>query len=351
VNVLKRSARKLDAIQQRHTAPAFVLGVVKKYGDDNAGDLAVQLTFAMFVTIFPLMLLLLTILEVVLAGDPSARARVLGSVFGQFPIVGQQFAHNIHGLRRATVFGLVVGALGLAYGSTGLAQAGLYAMAQIWDVPGMARPGYLARMVRSGMFLVLLGFGVALTTAMSSFGTFGRHNVLLGYLAEAGAAVVNIVLCFGVFRVLTPKQAPTRALWPGAVVGGIAWTVLQAVGGYVVGHDLKGASALYGMFGLVLGLAAWINIGARITLYTAEVNTVLHQHLWPRALVTPPLTDADQRSLALQAGEHQQRSDQQVTTSFTHRPMTQDEYRENGYELDEISDSETVTSPPGGRSS
>jgi hypothetical protein len=86
------------------------------------------------------------------------------------------------------------------------------------------------------------------------------------------------------------------------------------------------------------------------TLYAAEVNTVLHQRLWPRALVTPPLTDADQRSLALQAGEHQQRSDQQVTTSFTHRPMTQDEYRENDYELDEVSDGKTVTSPPVARS-
>jgi uncharacterized BrkB/YihY/UPF0761 family membrane protein len=301
----------------------------------------------MFVTIFPLLLLLLTILEVVLTGDASARARVVGSVFGQFPIVGQQLAHNIHGLRRSTVFGLVVGALGLAYGSTGLAQAGLYSMAQIWDIPGADRPGYLARMARSGIFLLLLGIGVALTTAMSSFGTFGRHDVLLGYLAEAGAGVVNMALCFGVLRVLTPKQAPTRSLWPGAVAGGILWTVLQAVGGYVVGHDLKGASALYGMFGLVLGLVAWINLGARVTLYAAEVNTVLHHHLWPRALVTPPLTEADQRSLALQAGEHQQRSDQQVTTSFTHRPMTQDEYRANGYELDEVSDGKTVTSQTG----
>jgi uncharacterized BrkB/YihY/UPF0761 family membrane protein len=111
------------------------------------------------------------------------------------------------------------------------------------------------------------------------------------------------------------------------IVGGIAWTILQALGGYVVGHDLKGASALYGLFGLVLGLVAWIALGAQITLYAAETNTVLYHRLWPRGMVQPPLTEADQRSLAMQATENQRRPEQEVVTRFRGRPMNQDEYR------------------------
>lgn len=304
-----------------------MIGVVKKYGDDNAGALTVQLTYAMFVTVFPLLLLLVTVLAIVLSGDPSARHRVLASAFGQFPIVGQQLGHNIHALRRSSVFGLAVGVGGLVYGSTGLAQSGLYAMEQIWNIPGSDRPNFLARLGRSLLFLASLAVGLILTTALAGFGTFGRHEMWLGVAGEALAAIVNVGIYLAAFRILTPKQVATRSLVPGGVLGGLGWTVLQGLGGYVVGHDLKGSGALYGMFGLVLGLVAWIYLGAELTLYAAEVNTVLHHRLWPRAMVQPPLTEADQRSLALQVTQNRRRPEQDVSTSFRAPPMSETELR------------------------
>jgi YihY family inner membrane protein len=337
VNVVERLTRGVDAFQQRHLVPSFVFGVIKKYGDDNAGNLTVQITYAMFVTVFPLLLLLVTILGIVLAGSPSDRERVLHSALGQFPIIGQQLGHNIHALKRSSSFGLVFGIVGLIYGSTGLAQAGLYSMAQIWNIPAAVRPNYLTRMIRSAIFLVVLAVGLILATALAGFGTFGRHNFWLGAVGEILAVIVNVALYFAAFRTLTPRQVATRSLIPGVIIGGVAWTILQAAGGYVVGHDLKGASALYGLFGLVLGLIAWIFLGAEITLYSAEINTVLHHRLWPRGMVQPPLTDADQRSLAFQVTQNQRRPEQEVVTRFRGRPMTQDEYREHGYQPDNSS--------------
>ena len=140
MNVVERTLRRVDAAQQHHVGPGFALGVMKKYGDDYGGNLVVQLTYAMFMTVFPLLLLAVTILGIVLADDPSLRQRVIESAFGQFPVVGQQLAHNIHALKRSSTFGLVVGIVGLTYGTTSLAQAGLFAMAQIWNVPGPSRP-------------------------------------------------------------------------------------------------------------------------------------------------------------------------------------------------------------------
>jgi YihY family inner membrane protein len=335
LNVFEKTFRKVDAAQQRHTAPAFLYAVVKKFGDDNASTLTAQMTYSLLVTVFPLLLLLLTILGIVLADDPSDRQRVLNSAFGQFPIVGQELARNIHAMKRSSLFGLIVGIGGLIYGSTGLAQSGLFSMEQIWNIPGTARPNYLVRTVRSLKFLVVLAVGLILATALAGFGTFGRHNFWLGVLGEILALVVNIGLYLGAFRVLTPKQISTRSLFPGVVIGGTAWTILQAVGGYVVGHDLKGSSALYGFFGLVLGLIAWIYLGVEVTLYSAEVNTVLFHRLWPRGMVQPPLTEADQRSLALQVTQNQRRPEQEVITRFTSKPMDQAEYRARGYVIDE----------------
>jgi YihY family inner membrane protein len=335
MNPVERVIRRVDAFQQGHAPLAFVYGVVKKYGNDNAGALTVQLTYSLFTTVFPLLLLLVTVLSLVLAGDPSARKAVLHSTFSQFPLVGSQLSTNIHVMKRNSTFGLAVGMLGLAYGTTGLAGAGMYTMEQVWNIPGALRPGFVPRMFRSLAFLATLGIGVVATTGLSTFGTFGRHNFWLGVLAELLAAIGNIGLYVAAFRILTPKQVETGRLVPGALFGGVVWTVLQALGGYVVGHYLRGDSAVYGTFGAVLGLIAWIYLGAEITVYAAELNTVLARRLWPRGMVQPPLTEADQRTLALQAIQNQRRPEQEVVTRIRGRPMTQREYLTTGGRVDD----------------
>ena len=60
MNPIERAIRRVDAAQQRHKAPAFVVGVIKKYGDDNGGVLAASLAHSAFVSLFPLLLVLVT---------------------------------------------------------------------------------------------------------------------------------------------------------------------------------------------------------------------------------------------------------------------------------------------------
>ncbi len=302
---------------------AVVFGVVKKFGDDNAGILVANLAFSAFLCVFPLLLLLVTVLNIVLAHDSGARTSILHSTLHEFPVVGHQLGSQIHGLQRSSVIGLVLGLLALLWGSTGLAQSGLFSMSQVWNLPGTERPNFVQRLGRSLAFLAVLGSGLVVTTALAGFGTFGRHNVALGVVSEGLAIIVNIATTLGAFRVLTPKAVPGRQLVAGAIAGGMAWTILQAVGGYLIGHDLKNDSTTYGTFGVVLGLVAFVYLGSQITIYAAELNTVLARHLWPRGLVQPPLTEADQRSLALQATQNRRRPEQEVAVDFTAPAMTQ----------------------------
>lgn len=338
MSVLRRLLAGIDRFQRRHRAAAVLYAIVKKYGDDNAGSLASQLTFSMFLTVFPLLLLLVTLSSVLLAGDPSARARVASSAFGQFPIVGSYLAKNVHALHRSSILGLVFGVLGLAYGCRGLAQTGQYAMAQIWNIPMVDRPGFLAGLGRSMQFLGLAGIGLVATTVLSGFGTFGSHAAVLGYLAEVVAIGLNVGLFFGAFRLLTPKVVGSWSLWRGSLLAGAVWTGVQAAGGYVVGHDLKGASATYGMFAIVLGLVAWISLGVTITLYAAELNAVRERRLWPRGLVQPPLTEADERSLALQVLEGQRRKEQRIQMTIGSTVLSPDEFAAGGVRREALAD-------------
>lgn len=335
MNRLERGVRRIDAFQQRHLAPGFVIAVTKKFGDDGGGDLTVRLTYAMFTTVFPLLLLLETGLALVLAGHPAARQAVLHSTFSEFPVVGAQLASNIQVMQRNSAFGLAVGLVGLVYGLRGLGGSGLYVMERVWNIPAAIRPNYWTRLGRTFVFVVVLGFGVLLTTALSGFGTYSAHGFWLSLGAEAGAAVINVAIYLGAFRVLTPKQIATARLLPGVVLAGIVWTVLQALGGYVVGHYLRSDNAVYGTFGTVLGLIAWLSIGAQVTAYAAEINVVLARRLWPRGIVQPPLTDADQRSIVARATEDQRRPEQEVLTWVHGSPMSQDEYRAAGFATDE----------------
>jgi YihY family inner membrane protein len=330
MNPIEKTMRRIDAAQQRFGPAALVFGVMKKFGDDNAGNLVSNLAYAAFLCVFPLLLILITVLNIVLAHDASARTSLLNSTFGEFPVVGTTLHTQIHGLHRSSVIGLIVGVLGLLWGSTGLAQSGLFSMSQIWNLPGPDRPNYVSRLGRSFGFLVILGLGIVVTTGLASFGTFGRHDIALGILAEILAVLVNVATYFGAFRVLTPKVVHARRLIPGAILGGVLWTILQAVGGYLIGHDLKNDSVSYGVFAAVLGLVAWIYLGCEVTIYAAELNTVLARHLWPRGMVQPPLTEADQRSLALQATQNQRRPEQEVSVTFTVPAMSQHEWLSSG---------------------
>jgi YihY family inner membrane protein len=320
VNPVERTARRVDAFQKRHAPLAFLFGITKKFGDDNAGSLVSNIAYSAFLSVFPLLLVVVTVLGLVLSGHPGLRQSVLHSTFADFPIVGRQLGDNIHPLHRSSVLGIAIGLVGLVWGSTGLSQAGLFAMCQVWNLPGPERLNFVKRLARGAGFLAVLGIGLALSTFLAAFGTFGRHNVLLGLVGELLAVVVNLGQYLLAFRVLTPKSVTTRQLIPGAVIGGVAWTILLALGGYLIGHDLRNDSAIYGLFGMVLGLLAWVYLGAEISIYAAETNTVLSRHLWPRAMVQPPLTDADQRSMALQATQNQRRPEQHVVVTFSDPP-------------------------------
>jgi uncharacterized BrkB/YihY/UPF0761 family membrane protein len=167
------------------------------------------------------------------------------------------------------------------------------------------------------IFLGMLGIAVIVTTLLAALNTYGHNSAWLVAGADFAAGAANACMYAAAFRILTPKSVPARRLLPGAVVGGILYTMLQVLGTFLVHHYITNSA--YGVFGTVLGLIAWIYLAVQITVYAAEINVVLARRLWPRSIVQPPLTEADRHSLALQALQNQRRMDQHVEVTFTDR--------------------------------
>lgn len=317
MNPLERVVRRVDGAQRRCAPLAFGFGVVKKFGDDRGGLLCAMLAFYGFLSIFPLLLLLVTVLGFLGGGPHSLAHRIEASAFSEFPLVGSKLSSNIHALHDRNVFGLVVGILVVLWGSQGALQTAQYAQAEVWHVPAAVRPNFWARLGRTALMTVVLGAFLVASTVLAGVVTIGDHGAWAGVGAAVLSLCLNVVL-FGVaFRVLTPRQIAWSDLWPGAIAGGAGWTVLQYVGGLLVEHNLRNTSKVYGSFALVLGLIAFLYLSAELTVYAAEVNVVRARRLWPRSIVQPPLTPADREVLSSLALEGKRRPEQYVGVGFS----------------------------------
>jgi len=314
------AARFADRHQQKSPVLGFLYGVVKKYGDDRGGQLSALIAYYGFLSLFPLLLVLVTVLGIVAGSSSSLTHRIEHSALSQFPVIGSgskgSLVSNIHALHNNSVIGLVVGILGLVWGSQGASQIGQFAMAQLWNIPGVHRPSFLNRLQRTAALIVVLGLFLVLGTALAGIASAAGQSGLIRAGGEVGSLLVNCVLYLLAFRVLTPKQVNMRDLVPGALAGGVGWTALQVGGTLLIAHQLRHTNQVYGTFAIVLGLIGWIYLGAMLTMYAAEANVVWSRRLWPRSLVQPPLTAADQRVLAAITEQNVRRPEQRVTVHF-----------------------------------
>jgi YihY family inner membrane protein len=311
--------KRFDRVQQRHRALAIPLAVVRKFGNDQGGNLAALVAYYAFFSLFPLLLVFVTILGYVLQGHPSDLRSVEDSVKANFPALGKylQFT-SLHGHLLPLIIGIVT-SLWSGLGVTGAAQN---AFDRVWAVPFKERPDFLRSKLRGVGLLVSLGVLFLIAA--------GASGVVSGGLGGPGAKVlgivvsflVNVVLFFAAFRLMTAAAVDTRCLWVGVVVAAVFWTILQVVGGLYVGHVLKGIPAAYASFGFVIALLVWLHLGAQMTLYAAEVNVVLQRHLWPRSLLGPPVEPADRETLAALAKVEERHPEEQVDVTFSGSPST-----------------------------
>jgi len=284
-------ARRLDTWQQRHRGPAIIAGVVKKYGDDRGGTLAGLLTFYGFVSLFPLLLLGLTVVAFVAGPGSHAYADFRSGALRDFPVVGNQLPSR--GLSKSGL-GLLVGAVGLLWGSLGVAQAVQFAINEAWKVPPRNRPGLLPRTARGLAFFAVLGSSLAVSQILSLLGTIvGGSSYIAGALGVLGGTVVDVALFLAVFKVLAPFELTWRDHLPGAVMAGLGWQALQVIGGLLVRRDVRNMTPAYGQFAVVLGLISFLSIASQLVMYSIETNVVLKRGLWPRPLMEAPVMTAD----------------------------------------------------------
>jgi membrane protein len=326
-----RVTASLDAVQRRHPTFGYPLAVLYKFIDDQGGYLAALIAYYAFISLFPLLLLLSTVLGWVLVGHPTLRDQVLHSALREFPVIGSQLGEpkQISG----GITGVVIGTLGALYGGLGVGLALQNAMNTVWAIPRHRRPDPFLARGRSMLLLVTVGAALLGTTVLSALsGGTGIFGAGVRIVVLAASVAVNAGAFIMAFRISTDRELSVGQVAPGAVIAALGWQLLQSFGAVYIGHVVKTASATNGVFALVLGMLAFLYVTAILVVLCAEINVVRVDHLHPRALLTPftdnvDLTNADRDVYTGQATAQRSKGFENVDVTFGSPPHCEPDTR------------------------
>ena len=228
--MIQRIVRAIDRFQQRHPAIAFPFAVNKKFGDDQAGYLAALIAYYGFFSLFPLLLVFVSVLGLLLRGNPSLQQSILDSALRSFPVIGTDISKNIHSISGSGA-ALAVGVVGTLWAGLGVTQAAQNAMNVVWDVPRKDRPNFLFSRLRGLLLLAVLGTVVVASTFAGGFAASGGTNSVLDVVLRVAGVLISLLLNLVLFavscRVLTKRDLSWRDVLPGAIVAAMV-TVLVA---------------------------------------------------------------------------------------------------------------------------
>lgn len=297
-NFLQRGVDQLDTFQQRHRWLALPYAVARKFSDDEAGYQAALMAYYGFLSLFPLLIVATAVIQIISQNNAQLKHDFLVNATSYFPAIGGNLADSINTPSKSGI-ALIVGLLITFYGARGVANAVQHALNHVWCVPRGKRMGFPRSTLRSFTLIIFAGTGFIAAAALTGYAAGSSHAFIARLLLGLAGFVTLFVVFWGTFTLGKSGRKRPIANMPGALLAAIGLLLLQAVGGYIVSHQLKSKTGLNAQFSLVVALLFWLYLQAQVFLYAVELNTVRVHRLWPRSINPTPPLEADVRAYQL----------------------------------------------------
>jgi YihY family inner membrane protein len=291
-NLIDRVVDRLDTWQRGVAPLAVVHGVVKKYGEDRGGQLAMLLAYKGFFSLFPLLLAFVTTLGLVLRDNDELREDLIDSTLASVPVIGTEIVDGA-GAVEGSVVVLVGSILVSLWAGLGLLDMLQESLNTVWDVRVVDRPPWIQRRLKDLPGAVLVAACAVLSGAGRWILAEDAHALVRAVAGVALPVLAGALGYLGLHWLLCSRKVPFVAQLPGAAAAGVGWWALQALGGWFVTRYVANSSDTYGVFVVVLGLLSWTYLLGMLYLYSISLAAVLHDRRWPRSLSGRDLTDAD----------------------------------------------------------
>ncbi|WP_404388674.1 YihY/virulence factor BrkB family protein [Humibacillus xanthopallidus] len=288
----------------------FPYAVVKKYGDDAGGRHAALITYYGFLSIFPLLLVAVSVLSRVLVENDALRAEMVEALV---PPRLQETVDTALTSMPSSGLPLAVGLLGLLFSGTGVVFSAYETLNHVAGVPLRSRFGFVSRYARVLLMLVVvLTAGVVVAGLTVAAAALPDQEALQRVYAPTSTYAVVFLVLVGAAKLLVARPVTVRTTWLAAAAGALAVTLVLSTGGRLLARLVSNAGPVYGSFATVAGSFALLYLVSQALLYSAETAVVLHLRLWPRALDTSRPTTADVRALELLATEQERLAQERI---------------------------------------
>jgi membrane protein len=278
-------------LRQRFAAVDVGAGTLDIYRRRQSGRSAAAIAYFGFLSLFPLLLALTTILGFLLEDNEELQQEIIDGALSQIPIIGPQLTADpasLTGSVPVLIFGLLTSVWSGQRAFVGM-QAALDDLAEV----GIDERANLAvTRLRALIGIVVVALTQILTAVLQTRVAVVSSGVPMRLMQVVATLAVNFLGLSAVYRWLCQRRLTWAAVRPGAVFGAIGFTVLQLVGVAVVGRSIARASEVYGTFATVIALLFWLSLHSTITLYGAALNQAITERADRDQLTPAPSPDA-----------------------------------------------------------
>lgn len=272
-----RATDALGAFKQRPWV-ATALELHRRQEADGVGHLAAAVTYYLFLSVLPAMMLALSILGWWLSrqGLEELQSRI-EDIASDFPGVGPLLEGSLDSLSRTWTGMSLLALVIILWAGTGGIGAVRDAIARIFHTT----PGGNIATQRGRSLGIIFAFGplllasVAATTWATTLGDdwSATARVVASLVGVAFAATFNFVIFIALYRLFVPSRAATaRNHWPGAALTAVSFTLLTVLGSTYAQHVVTRASLAWGTFAGVVGALVILNLAVKAFLYGAELT-------------------------------------------------------------------------------
>jgi membrane protein len=274
------STAKTALPRAREKAP-FLDHLIRMYGRyqaDGGDRLAAAVTFYWFLSLFPILLLAISVLGFVY-GD-GARQHVSSALSGYLP---DQLVTTIGDtLDKAKGKAGVIGLVGLLLSGLGWIDGLREAIRSIWHqnvkAGNIVTRKLVDIVVLVGLFATIAA-SVLITGATTAATGYVIHLLNLSdttaahfftqALAYLLSGVADTLLFLYMFTRLPKVTTPVLKVLRAAIFGAVGFEILKFAGAYYVARTTSKGEATYGTFAVVVGLLLFLNLISRLILLTA----------------------------------------------------------------------------------
>jgi membrane protein len=248
----------------------------------NGSAQAGAITYFGFLSFFPILALAFFVVGKVAVVYPQAQDNLIHGIDQVLPgIVGSGEGEiKISTIESAATTVGILGLLGLLYTGLGWLSGMRTALQTVFELPRSEYPNFVVGKLRDLVLLVVVGAILMLSVAVTGV-VVGFSDKILDFLGLghelswvvtliglALGVVANTLLFYAFFRLLAQPEAPRRALWHGALVGGVAFEILKQASSFLLSATRN--QPAFQAFGIALILLVWINYFSRIVVYAAS---------------------------------------------------------------------------------